>query len=49
MPPSRLRARGEDRVLLEGAWVEVPTYLNAQRLLARAERLSARRLRSVTP
>ncbi|MBM3599820.1 MAG: CoA ester lyase [Alphaproteobacteria bacterium] len=43
------RARGEDRVLLEGAWVEVPTYLNAQRLLARAERLSARRLRSVTP
>jgi len=30
------RARGEDRVLLEGQWVEVPTYLNAQRMIERA-------------
>lgn len=29
------RARGEDRVLVDGQWVEVPTYLNARRLLAR--------------
>jgi len=28
------RARGEDRVLVDGLWVEVPTYLNAKRLLA---------------
>jgi citrate lyase subunit beta/citryl-CoA lyase len=28
------RARGEDRALVDGLWVEVPTYLNAQRLLA---------------
>lgn len=28
------RDRGEDRVLVEGQWVEVPTYLNARRLLA---------------
>jgi citrate lyase subunit beta/citryl-CoA lyase len=28
------RARGEDRVLVDGLWVEVPTYLNARRLLA---------------
>lgn len=27
------RARGEDRVLVDGLWVEVPTYLNARRLL----------------
>ncbi|KAA3629938.1 MAG: CoA ester lyase [Proteobacteria bacterium] len=33
------RARGEDRALVEGAWVEVPTYRNAQRLLDRARRL----------
>lgn len=30
------RARGEERVLVEGQWVEVPTYLNAKRLLDRA-------------
>ncbi len=28
------RARGEERALVDGLWVEVPTYLNAQRLLA---------------
>jgi citrate lyase subunit beta/citryl-CoA lyase len=27
------RARGEDRVLVDGLWVEVPTYLNAKRML----------------
>ncbi len=27
------RERGEDRVLVDGQWVEVPTYLNARRLL----------------
>jgi citrate lyase subunit beta / citryl-CoA lyase len=27
------RRRGEDRVLVEGLWIEVPTYLNARRLL----------------
>jgi len=30
------RARGEERVLIEGQWAEVPTYLNAQRMLERA-------------
>ena len=28
------RARGEDRALVDGLWVEVPTFLNAKRLLA---------------
>jgi citrate lyase subunit beta/citryl-CoA lyase len=28
------RARGEERTLVDGLWVEVPTYLNAKRLLA---------------
>ena len=28
------RARGENRALVDGLWVEVPTYLNAKRLLA---------------
>ena len=28
------RARGEDRALVDGLWVEAPTYLNAKRLLA---------------
>ena len=28
------RARGEDRALVDGLWVEVPTYRNAKRLLA---------------
>lgn len=27
------RANGADRVLVEGLWIEVPTYLNAKRLL----------------
>jgi citrate lyase subunit beta/citryl-CoA lyase len=27
------RARGEERTLVDGLWVEVPTYLNAKRLL----------------
>jgi len=30
------RARGEDRVLFDGQWAEVPTYLNAVRMLDRA-------------
>ena len=30
------RERGEDRVLVDDLWVEVPAYLNAQRLLERA-------------
>lgn len=28
------RAHGEDRALVDGLWVEVPTYFNAKRLLA---------------
>jgi citrate lyase subunit beta/citryl-CoA lyase len=36
------RARGEDRALVEGLWVEVPTYRNAKRLVDRARRLGAR-------
>lgn len=28
------RSHGDDRVLVDGQWVEVPTYLNARRLLA---------------
>ena len=36
------RARGEDRALVDGLWVEVPTYRNACRLLERARRLRAR-------
>ena len=28
------RARGEERALVDGLWVEVPTYLNAKRLLS---------------
>ncbi|MBI3451596.1 MAG: CoA ester lyase [Rhodospirillales bacterium] len=35
------RARGQDRIELDGAMVEVPTYLNARRLIARAEALTA--------
>ena len=34
------RARGEDRALVDGLWVEVPTYRNAQRLIERARRLA---------
>jgi citrate lyase subunit beta/citryl-CoA lyase len=36
------RARGEDRALVNGLWVEVPTYRNAVRLIERARRLTAR-------
>ncbi len=36
------RARGEDRALVEGHWVEVPAYRAAQRLLALAERMRRR-------
>jgi citrate lyase subunit beta/citryl-CoA lyase len=36
------RARGEDRALVDGLWVEVPTYRNAKRLLDRARRLANR-------
>lgn len=36
------RARGEDRALVDGLWVEVPTYRNAVRVIARARRLAAR-------
>lgn len=35
------RARGEDRALVDGLWVEVPTYRNARRLIERAGRLQA--------
>jgi citrate lyase subunit beta / citryl-CoA lyase len=31
------RARGEDRALVDGLWVEVPTYLNAKRMLAEVD------------
>jgi len=33
------RARGEERVLVDGLWVEVPTVRNARRVLERAKRL----------
>lgn len=33
------RARGEDRALVGGLWVEVPTYRNAVRLIERSHRL----------
>ena len=33
------RERGEERALVDGLWVEVPTYRNARRLLERAQRL----------
>jgi citrate lyase subunit beta/citryl-CoA lyase len=36
------RARGEDRALVEGLWVEVPTYRNARRVIERARRLKER-------
>jgi citrate lyase subunit beta/citryl-CoA lyase len=35
------RARGEDRALVEGLWIEVPAFRNAKRLIERARRLSA--------
>jgi citrate lyase subunit beta/citryl-CoA lyase len=34
------RARGEERALVDGLWVEVPTYRNAKRLIERARRLN---------
>ena len=37
------RSRGEDRALVDGLWVEVPTYRNACRLIERAQRLAGRR------
>lgn len=36
------RARGEDRALVDGLWVEVPTYRNARRIVERARRLRDR-------
>ncbi len=36
------RARGEDRALVEGLLVEVPTWRNARRLLDRAAALNTR-------
>lgn len=35
------RARGEDRVLVDGLWIEPPAYLNAKRLLERARAFGA--------
>ena len=35
------RARGEDRALVDGLWVEVPRYRHAQRIVERAARLDA--------
>ncbi len=35
------RAKGEDRVRLGDHWIEVPTYLNAKRLLQRAQALGS--------
>lgn len=35
------RAAGQERALVDGLWVEVPTYRSAQRLLQRAARLRA--------
>ena len=37
------RARGEDRALVDGLWVEVPTWRNARRLVERAARLASLR------
>ena len=36
------RARGEDRALVDGLWVEVPTYRNARRLVERSRRFNGR-------
>ena len=35
------RERGDDRALVDGLWVEMPTYRNAKRTLERARRLAA--------
>jgi citrate lyase subunit beta/citryl-CoA lyase len=37
------RARGAERALVDGLWVEVPAYLNARRLLERAAQFAALR------
>jgi citrate lyase subunit beta/citryl-CoA lyase len=37
------RERGEDRALVDGLWVEVPTYRSAKRLIDRATRLASAR------
>ena len=34
------RAEGKDRALVAGLWIEPPTYMNAKRLLERADRLA---------
>ena len=36
------RSRGEERALVDGLWVEVPTVRNARRLIERAARLRRR-------
>jgi citrate lyase subunit beta/citryl-CoA lyase len=36
------RERGEDRALVDGLWIEVPTYRNARRVIERAARLGRR-------
>jgi len=36
------RERGADRALVDGLWVEVPTYRNARRTIERARRLAMR-------
>ena len=36
------RARGEERALVDGQWIEVPTYRNAWRLVRQAQRRRAR-------
>lgn len=43
------RARGEDRALFEGQWVEVPTVRNAKRLIERARRLAAAGMSGLAP
>jgi citrate lyase subunit beta/citryl-CoA lyase len=35
------RASGQDRALVDGLWIEVPTYMNLKRLLERAASLAA--------
>jgi citrate lyase subunit beta/citryl-CoA lyase len=40
------RERGDERALVDGLWVEVPTYRNARRTLERARRLLSRGMHS---
>jgi citrate lyase subunit beta/citryl-CoA lyase len=35
------RGRGDDRALVDGLWIEVPTYRNAMQILERARKLMA--------